>query len=70
MKNTEQRTRQSGLRAKLESDVLEAYNIMRKQKPQPSPTECYTAVGLQFNQNFYQIQYIIIKARKAGKKVL
>lgn len=63
-------TRQSGLRAKFEADVLEAYNLKRKEKPQPSPSECYTAVGLQFNRNFYQVQYIILKAKKAGKKVL
>lgn len=70
MKNTEQKTRQSGYRAKLESDILDAYNLKRKQRPQLSPSECYTAVGLDFNMYYYQIQYIIIKARKAGKKVL
>ena len=70
MKNINPKPRQSGLRIKLEADILEAYNIKRKEKPQPSPTECYTAVGLQFNMNYYQVQYIIIKATKAGKKVL
>ena len=68
--NTTTPTRQSGQRKKLEADVLAAYNIQRKKNPQPSPTECYTAVGLQMGMLIYQVQYIIIKARKAGKKVL
>lgn len=67
--NNKQTTRQSSTRAKFEADVLEAYNIHRKQKKE-SPSECYTSVGREFNINFYQVQYIILKAKKAGKKVL
>ncbi len=69
MINTKQKTRQSGTRAKFEADVLAAYNLHRKQKKE-SPSECYTSVGLEFNINFYQVQYIVLKAKKAGKKVL
>lgn len=69
MINTKQKTRQSGTRAKFEADVLEAYNLHRKQKKE-SPSECYTSVGMEFNINFYQVQYIVLKAKKAGKKVL
>ena len=67
--NNKQTTRQSGTRAKFEADVLEAYNLHRKQKKE-SPSECYTSVGLEFNINFYQVQYIVLKAKKAGKNVL
>lgn len=70
MINTKQKTRQSAARVKIESDILEAYNLKRKQRPQLSPSECYTAVGLEFNMYYYQVQYIVLKARKAGKKVL
>ncbi|MBR1784001.1 MAG: hypothetical protein IJ760_00985 [Bacteroidales bacterium] len=66
----EKTTRQSGLRVKIENDVLQAYNLMRRKRPQPSPSECYTTLGSQFNMNYYQIQYIILKARKTGKRVL
>lgn len=70
MKNTRKKTRQSAYRARLESDVLDAYNLMRKEKPQPSTTECYSAVGQKYNMNYYQVQYIVIKARESGKKVV
>jgi len=70
MKNTRKKARQSGLRARLEKDVLEAYNLKRKEKPMPCATDCYVAVGLKFNMNYYQVQYIILKARESGKKVL
>lgn len=70
MINTKQKTRQSGYRANLEAEVLDAYNIRRRQHDQESPTEAYTAVGKQFHLYYYQVQYIILKAKKAGKKVL
>ena len=70
MKNKEEKkTRQSGYRRKLENNVLAAYNVRRKQH-QESPIEAYTAVGNQFHLYYYQVQYIILKAKKAGKKVL
>lgn len=70
MKNKEPKTRQSGYRAKLEAEVLDAYNLRRRQHDRESPIEAYTAVGKQFHLYYYQIQYIILKAKKAGKKVL
>jgi hypothetical protein len=70
MKNKEPKTRQSSNRAKLEAEVLDAYNLRRRQNDQESPTEAYTAVGKPFRLYYYQVQYIILKAKKAGKKVL
>lgn len=52
----------------LEKKILEAYNNHRKCTGQ-SPTETYTEVGRELGLNIYQVQYIIIKARKAGKEV-
>lgn len=57
-------------REALEQQVLEAYNKHRKRTGQ-SPTETYVEVGRKLGGlNIYQVQYIIIKARKAGKEVL
>lgn len=70
MINTKQKTRQSGYRANLEAEVLDAYNLRRRQHDQESTIEVYTAAGKQFHLYYYQVQYIILKAKKAGKKVL
>lgn len=53
----------------LEQDVLAAYNRQRRLTGQ-SQIECCVEVGRKRGLNFYQVQYVIIKARKAGKEVL
>jgi predicted nucleic acid-binding protein len=68
--NNKRKQRQSGKRVELESKVLEAYNNRRKMFKNESVTESYTNIALKLDLNLYQVQYIILKARKDGKKVL
>ena len=53
----------------LEKDVLDAYNALRR-KSDKSPMEAYESVAASLRLKSWQVQYIVIKARKTGKEVI
>lgn len=69
MEKTEKPSRTSSIRKQLEKDVLDAYNALRR-KSDKSPMEAYESVAANLRLKSWQVQYIVIKARKTGKEVI
>jgi hypothetical protein len=69
MEKTEKPSRTSSIRKQLEKDVLDAYNALRR-KSDKSPMEAYESVAASLRLKSWQVQYIVIKARKTGKEVI
>lgn len=70
MERTAQNTeRTSSTRRQLEKKVLDEYNALRR-KSDKSPMEAYESVAASLRLKYWQVQYIVIKARKTGKEVI
>lgn len=70
-KTAEKPTRTSSTRKQLEKDVLDAYNALRRKTDNnKSPMEAYESVAASLRLKSWQVQYIVIKARKTGKEVI
>ena len=57
------------IREKIESEALDMYNDLRRTS-ELSPMECYMEVAKKLDVKPWNVQYIIIKARRQGKEVL
>lgn len=70
MERTAQNTeRTSSTRRQLEKKVLDEYNALRRTSEE-SPMEAYASVAARLRLKSWQVQYIVIKARKTGKEVI
>lgn len=69
MEKTEKNSRTSSTRKQLEKEVLNAYNALRRISDK-SPMEAYESVAASLRLKSWQVQYIVIKARKTGKEVI
>ena len=70
MEKKEKPSRTSSIRKQLEKDVLDAYNALRRKSDNKSPMEAYESVAASLRIKSWQVQYIVIKARKTGKEVI